>query len=122
MCTAGFYRRQTLHAGMMAWNTLLAQARPDLVVADHTPLLLLACFGRRPVVQVADGFTMPPAEAAAFPMFRQGRKPVDDPAHVRRGMPSLQKPPRQPLPRPGPAPPRHAPTPAPPPPRPPEQR
>src|SRR3546814_7122075 len=63
MCTAGFYRRQTLHAGMMAWNTLLAQARPDLVVADHSPVLLLACLGRFPVVQVADGFTLPPARS-----------------------------------------------------------
>lgn len=98
MCTAGFYRRQTLHAGMMAWNTLLAQARPDLVVADHSPLLLLACFGRTPAVQVADGFTMPPAEAAEFPLFRRGRKPVVDPAHVLRIMQDVQKHHRQPLP------------------------
>jgi UDP-N-acetylglucosamine:LPS N-acetylglucosamine transferase len=91
MCTSGFFRRQTLHAGMMAWNTLLAQARPDLVVADHSPILLLACFRRYPVVQVADGFTMPPAEAEQFPLFRKGRKPVVDPAHVLKIMQDVQK-------------------------------
>lgn len=91
MCTSGFYRRQVLHAGMMAWNTLLAQAKPDLVVADHSPVLLLACFKRIPVVQVADGFTMPPAEAEQFPLFRKGRKPVVDPAHVLRVMQDVQK-------------------------------
>src|SRR3546814_13285346 len=95
MCTAGFYRRQTLHAGMMAWNTLLAQARPDLVVADHSPVLLLACLGRFPVVQVADGFTLPPAEADLFPPFRKGRQPVVEPAHVLRVMRDVQKHPGQ---------------------------
>ena len=33
MAHSGFYRRQTLHAGIMAWRTLLKQAKPDLVVA-----------------------------------------------------------------------------------------
>jgi hypothetical protein len=98
MCTAGFYRRQTLHAGMMAWNTLLDQAGPDLVVADHSPVLLLACFGRYPVVQVADGFTMPPAEDALFPVFRKGRSPMVAPDHVLRVMQAVQKHHGQPVP------------------------
>ena len=99
MATSGFYRRQVLHAGMMAWNTLLAQTKPDLVVADHSPVLLLACFERFPAVQVADGFTMPPAEADEFPLFRKGRKPVVDPAHVLRVMQDVQKHHGQPQPR-----------------------
>jgi rhamnosyltransferase subunit B len=91
MCTAGFYRRQTLHAGVMAWTTQLDLARPDLVVADHSPVLLLACFRRLPVLQVADGFTLPPAEAADFPLFRKGRKPMVDPAHLLAVMRDVQK-------------------------------
>ena len=98
MCTSGFFRRQTLHAGMMAWNTLLAQAKPDLVVADHSPILLLACFRRYRAVQVADGFTMPPAEADQFPLFRKGRKPMVASAHVLRVMRDVQKHHGQPLP------------------------
>jgi UDP:flavonoid glycosyltransferase YjiC (YdhE family) len=99
MCTSGFFRRQVLHAGMMAWNTLLAQAKPDLVVADHSPVLLLACFGRYPVVQVADGFTMPPAEADQFPLFRKGRTPVVEPDHVLKVMQDVQAHHRQPVPQ-----------------------
>ena len=92
MCASGFFRRQTLHAGMLAWRTLLTQAKPDLVVADHSPVLLLACFGRIPVVQVADGFTMPPAEDDQFPIFRKTRtKPLVDPGHVLRVMQDVQK-------------------------------
>ncbi|MGD1877510.1 MAG: glycosyltransferase [Kiloniellaceae bacterium] len=99
MCTSGFYRRQTLHAGMLAWRTLLKQAKPDLVVADHSPVLLLACFGQIPVVQVADGFTMPPAQDAQFPLFRKGRKPMVDPAHVLRVMQDVQKAHNLPIPQ-----------------------
>ena len=91
MAHSGFYRRQTLHAGIMAWRTLLKQARPDLVVADHSPVLLLACFREIPVVQVADGFTLPPAQDADFPVYRASRKPMINPAHVLRVMQDVQK-------------------------------
>ncbi len=91
MCHSGFYRRQTLHAGILTWRTLLKQARADLVIADHSPILLLACFGEIPVVQVGDGFTIPPAEDKDFPLFRQGRKPMIDPAHGLKVMQDVQK-------------------------------
>ncbi len=91
MCHSGFFRRQVLHAGILAWRTLLAQAKPDLVVADHSPALLLACFKDIPVVQVADGFTLAPAEADEFPSYRKGRKAMVSPAHVLRVMRDVQK-------------------------------
>ena len=91
MCIAGFNNRQTLDAGIKTWNTLLQQAAPDLVVADHSPVLLLACFGRYPVVQVADGFTLPPAHRSQFPIFRRGGRPQFDPNHVLRVMRDVQR-------------------------------
>lgn len=91
MCVAGFYDRQTLNAGILTWKTLLEQAKPDLVLADHSPLLLLACYGRYPVVQVADGFTLPPAHGAQFPVFRRGGRPMVDPNHVLRVMQDVQR-------------------------------
>ncbi|MEO3431496.1 nucleotide disphospho-sugar-binding domain-containing protein [Pelagibius sp. CAU 1746] len=99
MAHSGFFRRQTLHAGLLAWRTLLDQAKPDLVVADHSPALLLACFKQVPVVQVADGFTLPPAEADEFPTYRQGRKAMIPPAHVLRVMRDVQKHHRRPQPQ-----------------------
>ncbi len=91
MCHSGFFRRQSLHAGLMAWRTILKHAKPDLVVADHSPLLLLACFKEIPAVQVADGFTLPPAQDAEFPIYRKGRKPMVSPAHALRVMQDVQK-------------------------------
>jgi hypothetical protein len=91
MCVAGFYHRQTLDAGIKVWNTILQQAAPDLVVADHSPILLLACFGRYPVVQVADGFTLPPAHGSQFPNFRRGGRPLVDPDRVLRVMQDVQR-------------------------------
>ena len=91
MCIAGFYDRQTLNIGVRTWNTLLDQAKPDLVIADHSPVLMLACFGRYPVVQVADGFTLPPAQGSQFPIFRRDGKPQVDPSHVLRVMRAVQR-------------------------------
>lgn len=91
LCHSGFYRRQMLHAGMLAWRGLLEQVKPDLVVCDHSPACLLACFKEWPAVQVADGFTMPPAQGEIFPLFRAGRKHLIDPAHVLQVMQYVQK-------------------------------
>ncbi|NIA72029.1 glycosyltransferase family 1 protein [Pelagibius litoralis] len=99
MCHSGFYRRQTLHAGMLAWCGLIDQVDPDLVICDHSPVCLLACFQQRPAVQVADGFTLPPAEGDVFPFFRKGRKHLVDPAHVLRVMQYVQQQNGRPVPQ-----------------------
>ena len=91
MCHSGFFRRQSLHAGMLAWRGLIDQTDPDLVVCDHSPICILACFRERPVVQVADGFTLPPANEEDFPIYRRGRKPMVDPAHALRVMQYVQE-------------------------------
>mgnify|MGYP000038295130 CR=1 FL=1 len=99
MGVGGFINPQALRTGIMVWNTLLEQARPDLVVADHSPVLMLACFGRYPVVQFADGFTLPPAHRMTFPKFRRGAKPLVDPARVLRVMQDVQRQLRLPQPQ-----------------------
>lgn len=91
MGVGGFADPIALQTGIMTWNTLLDQARPDLVVADHSPMLMLACFGRYPAVQFADGFTLPPAHRLTFPRFRPGATPLVDPAAVLRAMQIVQK-------------------------------
>ncbi|WP_299400418.1 glycosyltransferase [Pelagibius sp.] len=99
MCHSGFFRRQSLHAGMLAWRGLLEQVQPDLVICDHSPICVLACFQERPVVQVADGFTLPPAQDDLFPPFRANRKPLVDPRHVLNVMRYVQEHNRRPVPR-----------------------
>lgn len=57
---------------LRAWDQLLADARPDLVIGDFAPALMLAARGRLPVVAVGTGFTVPPGDVAAFPLLRPG--------------------------------------------------
>ena len=49
------------------WDRMLLAIRPDLVVADFAPFLLLAAQGRLPTVLLGTGFAVPPADMATFP-------------------------------------------------------
>jgi len=80
MVYGGFGSLETLFTGALAWRTIFDRLRPDLIVCDHSPLLCFAAYGRIPVVQVGDGFTIPPAQGDAFPGFqarRQATVPVE---------------------------------------------
>lgn len=51
----------TLPRLVRAWNSILAAARPDAVMADFAPALLVAARGRCPTVSAGIGFdTLPP--------------------------------------------------------------
>jgi len=54
-----------------AWAGLLEFGRPDLVVADHAPMLAMLCLGRIPVQVIGDPPMVPP-DAAPLPIFRPG--------------------------------------------------
>lgn len=60
---------------LRAWEGLLADAAPALVVADFAPLLLLAARGRLPRVAVGTGFTVPPVAGEAFAPFTPDARP-----------------------------------------------
>ncbi|WP_298194531.1 glycosyl transferase-like UDP-glucuronosyltransferase [Novosphingobium sp.] len=67
---------------LRAWDGLLADAGPALVVGDFAPLLLLAARGRIPRVAVGTGFTVPPADGPSFPAFVPGTAPRFDEAQL----------------------------------------
>jgi hypothetical protein len=80
MVFCGFGRLESLFTATLAWRTLIDQLRPDLIVCDHSPVACFAAYGRIPVVQVGDGFTIPPAQGDAFPGFqakKQATVPVE---------------------------------------------
>ncbi|WP_380875545.1 hypothetical protein ACFB49_05020 [Sphingomonas sp. DBB INV C78] len=52
---------------LRAWDGILRAARPDLVVAEFAPSLLLAAAGRFPALAIGTGFGTPPAESTTFP-------------------------------------------------------
>ena len=57
----GFGTLETLFPATLSWRTIFDKLRPDLIVCDHSPVVCFAAYGRIPVVQVGDGFTIPPA-------------------------------------------------------------
>ena len=58
-----------VRAMIAAWRTLLGEVRPDLVLADFAPFLLLAARGRVPTVGLGTGFSCPPPQLARFPQL-----------------------------------------------------
>lgn len=71
------YRSPAALAGSVdAWDRLIGEIKPDLILADYAPLLHLAAFGRLPLIVVGSGFTVPPCEAEEFPRLRSGGTPL----------------------------------------------
>lgn len=69
-------------AGMIgAWRPLLDAVRPDIVVAEFAPWLLLSARGRVPAVSIGTGFETPPADMPSFPTLH-GSGPAADEAGV----------------------------------------
>lgn len=67
---AGFLDARRLHGVATGWRSLLQALRPDLILADHAPTLLLASRGldvRR--TTIGTGFFQPPA-VSPIPSFR----------------------------------------------------
>ena len=56
-----------------AWDKLIDDVKPDLVVCEHAPSAALSAFGRLPVAFVGNGFVVPPANHDVFPPYVDGR-------------------------------------------------
>ena len=57
----GYGHRSGLAHRLSAWEGVLDTVRPDVVVADFSPTLVLAARGRVPCVVIGNGYTIPPA-------------------------------------------------------------
>jgi UDP:flavonoid glycosyltransferase YjiC (YdhE family) len=69
---AGFARIDRLWPLLSAWEAIVAQVKPDLIVGDYSPGLCLAMRGGDvPVAIVGSGFTVPP-ESEEFPLLIDG--------------------------------------------------
>jgi hypothetical protein len=54
---------------LRVWDRLLADAAPDVVVAEFAPASLMAARGRVPTIALGTGYTVPPSHVASFPVF-----------------------------------------------------
>jgi hypothetical protein len=79
------------------WQALFDQLRPDLVVAEYAPVLVLAAWRRIPCVLIGTPYLVPPADGARFPE-REGIKPYADQEALLQTMRSAQSARGRPLP------------------------
>jgi UDP-N-acetylglucosamine:LPS N-acetylglucosamine transferase len=65
----GFHDRNLLQPHIAAWQTILKNLNPALVIADHAPGLVLAARGLVPTVVIGSHFAVPPP-IEVFPTLR----------------------------------------------------
>ncbi len=74
----GLDRPGALSSMIRGWDAILGAVRPDLVIADFAPALLMAARGRVRSATIGDGFTNPPASMARFPVLGDSALPTLD--------------------------------------------
>ncbi len=87
----GFGYRQTLKCMLSAWDDLLICLKPDLIIADHSPGLNLAVRGTLPLINIGNGFTLPPSQMKEFPPIIARGKPLVSSEGLLNLFNSLQK-------------------------------
>ncbi len=63
----GFAYRKTVQHMVSAWDDLLRILKPDLIIADHSPGLNIAVRRAIPMINIGNGFTLPPTEIDMYP-------------------------------------------------------
>ncbi len=72
----GFGFKHKLRAMLSAWDDSLALLKPDLIIADHSPGLSLAVRNSLPMINLGNGFTLPPSEIDEYPDIITSGKPL----------------------------------------------
>jgi len=67
--TFGFGNANLLRSHLQAWQSVLEEVKPSLIIADHAPGLVLAARGIVPTVVFGECFTVPPP-VEVFPLLR----------------------------------------------------
>lgn len=76
LATLGLENGDAVRALVAAWDHVIRAIAPDLVLAEFAPGLLLAARGRVPTLALGTGFTLPPADLAAFPSLTGASAPA----------------------------------------------
>ncbi len=76
MTRQGFGFKENLRSFMGAWADLTELINPDVVIADHSPGLSAAIRRRYPMINMGNGFTLPPANIKEYPPVIAKGKPL----------------------------------------------
>jgi len=78
LATAGLADAQGLRQLLSAWDEILLRLKPDLLVTNLAPAAAIVARGRIPVIQVGDGYTLPPDGVEQFPLLHTMSDPGDE--------------------------------------------
>ncbi len=84
------------------WRRLIGVIRPDVVVGEYAPFLLLTARGHIPSIALGTAFSQPPPDMDQLPQLVEGAGAVDQDmvlAAINRGLASIGTPPLEALPR-----------------------
>ncbi len=98
----GFDDGRIVTAMITGWHRLIAAIRPDVVVAEYAPFLLLATRGRIPSIAIGTAFSQPPTTTHQLPQLIDGPGAVDQLAllaTINRALATVGTPPLEALPR-----------------------
>ena len=98
----GFDDAGIVAAMIRSWRQLAAAVRPDVIIADYAPFLLLAARGRIPSIAIGNAFTLPPASMKQLPRLVDGSGAADQGAMlatINRALDAFTAPPLAALPR-----------------------
>lgn len=76
MARQGFGFKDNLHGYIGAWFDLVDLIDPDLVIADHSPGLSAAIRRRCPMINMGNGFTLPPSNIEVYPPVIANGEPL----------------------------------------------
>ncbi|MFH7029275.1 MAG: hypothetical protein ACHBN1_28740 [Heteroscytonema crispum UTEX LB 1556] len=65
----GFGHANLLRSHLQSWRSIRQEVKPNLIIGDRAPGLVLAAYGIVPAIVVGDGFTVPPP-VEVFPTLR----------------------------------------------------
>ena len=91
LAAMGYRNVEALLPPVLAWDELINLVRPDVIVADASPLLTLAACGRTPVLAMGDGFVLPPVHLPRLPVLRAGPSNMPDEATLIANAAAVQR-------------------------------
>lgn len=98
LAVSGFANANDLAAMVRAWDAIFEIVRPDIVLSEYAPILVLAARGRFPTVLFGNGFVTPPADLPVYPPLQSNIEPIMAQEQVLAVVKEVQRQRRAPVP------------------------
>lgn len=72
-----FDKKWALPSMISGWNAILKHVKPDAIIADSAPALLMAAKNKIPTIRIGSGYDVPPFTMKAFPPL-YGKESVEN--------------------------------------------